>query len=79
MTNGNESINPIIQQHKPNIQAQHERFECTSIGLTKREYFASMAMHGLLVGINDSNYENYERIAQMAVMQSDAIINELNK
>ncbi|MFA6060804.1 MAG: hypothetical protein WC756_21585 [Taibaiella sp.] len=45
-----------------------------SLGLTKREYFAAMAMGGM----SDSQY-TYERIAEMSVSQADALIKELNK
>ena len=55
-------------------------------GLTKREYFAAMAMQGLLtrvpkrhndevdLGINESS-----RIAQESVLMADLLIEELNK
>lgn len=44
-------------------------------GLTKREYFAAMAMQGLSV---DWTREN-EKIAVHAVLIADALIAELNK
>lgn len=53
-------------------------------GLTKREYFAAMAMQGLLAG----HYEYFKgnddvsvpnSIAEYAVRNADALINELNK
>jgi hypothetical protein len=47
-------------------------------GLTKREYFAAMAMNGLL-----SNFflggKKHESIAKWSVEQSDALIEALNK
>lgn len=46
-------------------------------GVTKREYFAALAMQGLLA----NRYSNGERheIANIAVNQADALIAELNK
>ncbi len=46
-----------------------------SNGLTKREYFAAMALQGLLV--KNYNYEAYSVIS--AVEYADALIEELNK
>ncbi len=45
-------------------------------GLNKREYFAAMAMQGMLSG---SQYIYYERFAKIAVQAADALIAELNK
>jgi hypothetical protein len=54
-------------------------------GLTKREYFASKALQGLL-GIYDSgqnaivpNEENVIYMGKLAVKAADALIAELNK
>lgn len=44
-------------------------------GLTKREYFAAMAMQGMLA-IDDPPKEV---VARFAVEQADALIKELNK
>lgn len=45
-------------------------------GLTKREYFAAMAMQGLLMR---DEYIHRERSAEEAVYFADALIAELNK
>ena len=45
-------------------------------GLTKREYFAAMAMRGLLSG---SCIEFYETTANDAVGYADALLEELSK
>lgn len=47
----------------------------TTTGLTKREYFASMAMSALI--IRGSIGEKY--IAEQSVKYADVLINELNK
>jgi hypothetical protein len=45
-------------------------------GLNKREYFAAMAMQGILSG---SQFIDGERFAKLAVQAADALIAELNK
>jgi hypothetical protein len=46
-------------------------------GLTKREYFAGLAMQGLLGVIDDGDTPSV--VAKSAVMTADALIDELNK
>lgn len=70
MTNPNESAFPEVRE-----QPQYNKH---SYGLTKREYFASLAMQGLL-----SN-SDYTRLSQKvtaiyAVEMADALIKELNE
>jgi len=51
-------------------------------GLTKREYFAAMAMQGFLassVSINNTNERTPKLIASVAVITADALIEALNK
>lgn len=43
-------------------------------GLTKREYFASLAMQGYCVSDEEVDYQ---KIARWAVKQADALIEEL--
>lgn len=45
-------------------------------GLTKREYFAAMAMQGLLA---QNDYSRMDILANDAVKQADAILKELEK
>ena len=51
------------------------------VGLTKREYFAAMAMQG--IASNRGNSENAKTdsawIAEASVLLADALINALNK
>jgi hypothetical protein len=72
-TNPKDPVNPVV-----NIEG------CVSKGLTKREYFATMAMQGLLAG----HYEYFtgnadisvpSEIAKYAALNADALIEELNK
>jgi hypothetical protein len=46
-------------------------------GLTKREYFAAMAMQGLLT--ESQVLDNHDKFAKFAVQAADALIAELNK
>ena len=55
----------------------------SGLGLTKREYFASMALSGMIVWdskMNDAKYAgDKEQIAIASVSLADALIAELNK
>lgn len=60
------------------------RIDMTGGGLTKREYFAGLAMQGSICA-NDHSHpnwmtkENAAEHAKSAVMLADALIEELNK
>jgi hypothetical protein len=73
MTNPHESIHPDT---KENPQFNYPHF-----GLTKREYFASMAMQGLLSNSPDWNDSDHclNWVAESSVKFSDALIEVLNK
>lgn len=66
-TNVNEPIN-VIEYNNNYI----------STGLTKREYFAVMAMQGIIAN-KDGLDIKIERIVESAVDTADALIEELNK
>ena len=68
MTNAND---PITMLHNAS-----ER-DIVFNGLTKREYFAAMAMKGMIAG--NLNTKDIVQTANMAVTQADALIAELNK
>ena len=68
MTNGNEPINSI-----PDLNNHPSSW----YGLTKREYFAAMAMQGMMDKANwltDAEYTS-----KQAVHFADALINALNE
>lgn len=67
--NANEPINPI----RGKMQG-----ETDYRGLTKREYFAGLAMRGLLGSGRRATDEPW-KIAESAVKQADYIISELAK
>ena len=70
-TNAEDSINSVCFQF-----SNGEIF--STRGLTKREYFAAMAMQGILSSHVGNDY-GYEELADYAIDQADALIIELNK
>lgn len=50
--------------------------ESLSFGLTKREYFAAMAMQGLLA---QGGYDRFAALASDVVNLTDALLEELEK
>lgn len=71
MTKPNESKSALTGfNHEGNPYFEH-------VGLTKREYFAAMAMQGLLT--RDDFQGQSEDLAKRCLKHVDALINELNK
>ena len=88
--------NDLLNEAKSVGRSEHKNaYEVYSCGLTKREYFAAMAMQGLLSAIY-SNKEMFneflleddgsrrhltgcEAVQRCAVSYADALIEELNK
>jgi hypothetical protein len=68
MDNGNESAFPTISD------------ECVSHqwGLSKREYFAGLAMQGMLSNSNFTNNTN-DLIAIWSIQIADSLLEQLNK
>lgn len=78
MTNGYEGINPLVIHGKMLNGEDDQAYK----GITKREYFAAMAMQGLLVNYtnnNDSVNDGWPYVSEKAIVCADALINELNK
>jgi len=72
MTNPKESVHPDT---KENPQFNHQHF-----GLTKREYFAAMAMQGYCGGeFTGQSGKPHEDMAEWSVEMADALIEALNK
>lgn len=70
MTNGDESASPIYDFIAPNTLSAH------SLGLTKREYFAGLALQGVLANCTDWDASNN---AELALSHADALLAELEK
>ena len=77
-TNPNDYINP-----QENRTSQYSETPNTLIegGLTKREYFASMTIKGILDAGYDNDYviKRSKEFVEAAVVVADALIEELNK
>lgn len=72
-TIANEPITPLQDKGFPSHVSVLADGVCA--GLTKREYFAAMAMQGILARSSDTN----ENIATVSVNAADALITALNK
>ena len=76
MKNGDKPINPVLTQ-SPSLQND------TSLGLTKREYFAGLAMQGLLANCNGGMTSGGSRtfspneISKLAVLHADELLKQL--
>lgn len=51
----------------------------SNYGLTKREYFAAMAMQGLLANPEQINTKDSHWVARSSVRYADFILKQLNK
>ncbi len=85
MLTGNELVHPdIVTEPERDKQYSATYGNVYSHGgITIRQHFASLAMQGLLVRYKiDERYGNsasYPMVAEMAVKEADALIEELNK
>lgn len=52
------------------------RWRC---GLTKREYFAGLAMQGIVASTTNEDAASEEKVAKWAVQHADALLAELEK
>ena len=68
MKNREQSAFPLPIKHE-----QHESFD----GLTKREYFAAMAMQGLIAGADTK--VNLEELGKQSVLCADYVLSALEK
>jgi hypothetical protein len=79
MEKGNEPINPIYglnnQLFENDEHAQHFLGNKVS-GLTKREYFAGLAMQGLLA---QDSWASEKVLAENAIIYADELLKQLEK
>lgn len=71
MKNGKENIYPITIEDNGNSSV-------TYLGLTKREYFAGLALQGMMANQHLTSTEN-DTIARWSVEIADALLAELEK
>lgn len=76
-TNPNDSANPEIHTDDQHSQLDGSVYSNTYSfgGLTKREYFAAIALQGLLA----ANYSDMQGNTITAVQHADDLIKQLNK
>lgn len=81
-TEPNEPIHPLIETQERAGETFYTDTFSTG-GLTKREYFAAMAMQGLLTNYVSyglyGNHESQPNVHVQAIMCADQLIEELNK
>jgi hypothetical protein len=75
MKNGDIPAMPLAREVSDRFQDGY--FDET--GLTKREYFAAMAMQGLASALNGTWLRDRQYTAEMAVLYADALLAELEK
>ena len=77
MTNGNDPISPRISTQLDESSERLVPVVSSHGGLTKREYFAAMAMQGLLA--TGTYHTNFEDAPSDARRYADELIEALNK
>ncbi|MDV3630448.1 hypothetical protein CMU57_02025 [Elizabethkingia anophelis] len=70
MKNANEPISPVLTQ---SASLQNE----TSLGLTKREYFAGLAMQAIIPDWNLMKGVERAAVADIAVEMADSLLRQL--
>lgn len=81
-TKGNDPINPTSKFEVHRIHGQENDVAMMRGGLTKLEYFAAMAMQGLLSTEGSyfpDNQSTGDLVAEAAVKYADALIKALNE
>ena len=68
MKNADEPINPIPEHF--------DKYQNENIGLTKREYFAGLAMQGMLANSSLNNLKE-ETVAEISVLCADKLLENL--
>ena len=68
MKNADKPINPIPEHF--------DKYQNENIGLTKREYFAGLAMQGILANSSLNNLKE-ETVAEISVLCADKLLKQL--
>ena len=69
MKNADKPIYPVLTQ-SPSLQND------TSLGLTKREYFAGLAMQGMIAN-TDTYVQDKSVIAKLSIEHADELLKQL--
>lgn len=78
-TNPNDSAFATQPPSSNGLSGEEYQLNYGQAGLTKREYFAAMAMQGILANLHNYSFEHDSEIAKSAIYKADALITELNK
>lgn len=79
MKNGDKPITPCVTKERLSGSPDyHQKIEIAHLGLTKREYFAGLAMQSLITKENLSGgIDNYTVIARHATLCADELLKQL--
>ena len=81
MKNADKPINPIVQEE--NIGQGGKILMCTEYGLTKREYFAGLALQGIIAGRKDELYkikdETIKIYVELSIKSADELLKQLEE
>lgn len=72
MSNGNDMAFPVLDR----TQTPNDTYQ---LGLTKREYFAAMAMQAVVANPRFAESVSEQQVAAWATHQADALLAELSK
>ena len=75
MENKNRSASPLNEETTDRVDSKIDIYT----GLTKREWFAGMAMQGLLASFNSHSFNTCQSVAHHAIQFADTLIDELSK
>ena len=71
---------PSTMAVRDGIVTTIDEYDSQSVGLTKREHFAAIAMQGILSNGSDHVHNRLpETIAKRAIEMADALLSELDK
>ena len=77
MKNADKPINPIFEDNLINPGYSNDtQLICIENGLTKREYFAGLAMQGILANSSLNNLKE-ETVAEISVLCADKLLENL--
>ena len=86
MKNGNKLVHPMMPIDDSRYGTNGEWTKKIEYGLTKREYFAGLAMQGMLAnscdnqqGVKPYNQMTYAELTELSVKAADALLAELEK
>ncbi|WP_312321309.1 hypothetical protein [Stenotrophomonas sp.] len=80
MNNGDMPVTPLVNEHGCPYHHSAVGFrEGAVTGLTKREYFAAMAMQGFLSNKGHATYFNPEHDAEYVLRIADALLEALER